>query len=210
MPRAGTGKLLDPMMAIGVVKYGLLLGDSWNPGEIPSWLVALLKGKPPTLRNKNGGSTSTGITKKFIDINKIQIDHLEMNTDTRIVQRTRAVLVSSSGTSFTSRSGKRWVAVAWATSSAPLLQPCCWTLRSYHQRRFPPRAPRRLKMTTSLCGVMVKTPSRFKLPWLRLPGHACLIMVPGKPCSRSHCFRPANIGLPVPASMAHCHTTLPW
>ena len=50
-PRVGTGKLLDPMQAIDVAKYGLLMGDPLNPGEIPSGLVALLTGKPPTPQN---------------------------------------------------------------------------------------------------------------------------------------------------------------
>ena len=92
MPRVGTGKLLDPMKAIDVVKYALLMGDPLRPGEIPSWFVALLKGNPPTFQNKLSAITSTGITKKFLDDNKIQIDHPEMKTYTRIVQRTRAVL----------------------------------------------------------------------------------------------------------------------
>ena len=68
------------------------MGDPLNPGEIPSSFVALLKGKPPTFQNKLSAITSTGITKKLIDDNKFQIDHLEMKTYARIVQRTRAVV----------------------------------------------------------------------------------------------------------------------
>ena len=45
MPRVGTGKLLDPMKAIDVVKWALLMGDTLHLGEIPSWFVALLKGQ---------------------------------------------------------------------------------------------------------------------------------------------------------------------
>ena len=37
MPRVGAGKLLDPMKAIDVVQYALLMGDPLRPGEIPSW-----------------------------------------------------------------------------------------------------------------------------------------------------------------------------
>ena len=36
--------------------------------------------------------TSTGVTKKFIDDNKISIDHPEMRTYQRVVQRVRAVV----------------------------------------------------------------------------------------------------------------------
>ena len=92
MPRVGTGKLLDPMKAIDVVKYALLMGDPLRPKEIPSWFVALLKGNPPTFQNKLSAITATGITKNLLDDNKIQIDHPEMKTYTRIVQRARAVL----------------------------------------------------------------------------------------------------------------------
>ena len=51
----------------------------------------MLKGNPPTFQNKLSAITSTGITKKFLDDKKIQIDHPEMKTYTRLVQRTRAV-----------------------------------------------------------------------------------------------------------------------
>jgi hypothetical protein len=78
MPRVGTGKLLDPMKAIDAVKYALLMGDPMHPVEIPSWFVALLKGNPPTFQNKLSAITSTGITNKLLDDNKIQVDHPEI------------------------------------------------------------------------------------------------------------------------------------
>ena len=80
------------MKAIDVAKYALLMGDPLHLGEIPFWFVDLLKGNPPTFQNKLGAITSTGITKRFLDDNKIQIDPPEMKTYMRIVQRTRAVL----------------------------------------------------------------------------------------------------------------------
>ena len=80
MPCVGTGTLFDPTKASDVVKYALLMGDPLNLGEIPYWLVSLLKNKAPTFQNKLAVITLTGVTNKFIDDNKMQIDHPEMKT----------------------------------------------------------------------------------------------------------------------------------
>ena len=88
-----SGKSLDPKKALDVVKYALVMGNPLKPSETPDWLTNLLKDKPPTLENKlNVVTTTSGFNKKFIDDNKIQIEHPEMKSYQRVVQRVRAVV----------------------------------------------------------------------------------------------------------------------
>ena len=89
MPAVTSGRL-DNKKAIDVVKYAMIMGDPLNPGKTPPWLSGLLAGKPPTMRNKLSAVTANGVTKKWIDDNKVQVDHPELKTYQRIVQRVRA------------------------------------------------------------------------------------------------------------------------
>ena len=87
------GKLLDPKKALDVVKYALVMGNPLKPSDTPEWLTNLLRGKEPTLAKKLvANAATTGFTKKFIDDNKIVIDHPEMKTYQRVIQRVRAVI----------------------------------------------------------------------------------------------------------------------
>ena len=86
-----SGGKLDPKKAIDVVKYALIMGNPLAPADIPPWLNALLKEKPPTFVNKVAAVTQQGVTKNFINDNKITILHPEMKRYPQIMQRARAV-----------------------------------------------------------------------------------------------------------------------
>lgn len=90
MSEMSAGKL-DPKKAIDVVKYALIMGDPLRPADMPSWLAALMNDKPPTFANKVAAVTQQGVTKTFINDNKIQIQHPEMKRYQAIMQRVRAV-----------------------------------------------------------------------------------------------------------------------
>ncbi len=89
MPVTAAG--LDPKKALDVVRYALAMGDPLNPFGVPSWMTGLLRGAPVTPKNKLAAIATAGVTKRFIDDNKIKISHPEMNSYQRVVQRVRAV-----------------------------------------------------------------------------------------------------------------------
>jgi len=87
------GKSLDPKKAIDVVKYALVMGNPLKPHDTPGWLTNMLKGKEPTMENKLAVvSKTSGFTKQFIADNMITIEHPEMKSYQRVVQRVRAVV----------------------------------------------------------------------------------------------------------------------
>ena len=82
---------LDKNKALDIVKFALSLGDPSRPHSCPSWMKNLLQGKPPTFKNKLGALNTPGVTKKFLDDNHVKIEHPEMNSYQRVVQRVRAI-----------------------------------------------------------------------------------------------------------------------
>ena len=62
-----------------------------KPFSTPKWLRRLLQGKAPSLKDKLAAIGGTGVTKRFIDDNKIKVEHPEMSSYQRIVQRVRAL-----------------------------------------------------------------------------------------------------------------------
>ena len=87
-----TPKRLDPKSRLDVVKYALSLSNPLQPSEVPSWLGALLKGKPNTHANRIEALTTQGVTKKFLDKERAAIQHPEMNNYNKVQLRVRAVL----------------------------------------------------------------------------------------------------------------------
>ena len=74
MQRA-TPKLLDEKNRLDVVKYALTLSDPLNPQKVPSWLQGLLAGQPNTQANRIQAIKTPGVTKKWLDQQKVQINH---------------------------------------------------------------------------------------------------------------------------------------
>ena len=85
-------KRLDSKSRLDVVKFAMALSDPLKPNEVPQWMQALLKGKPNTQSNRIDAMTTQGVTKKFLDKNKADIRHPEMNNYNKIQLRVRAVL----------------------------------------------------------------------------------------------------------------------
>ena len=81
----------DKTKALDIVKYALALGDPHKPFSTPEWLGRLLQGKEPSLKNKLAVIGGKGVNKRFIDDNKIKVEHPEMSSYQRIVQRVRAI-----------------------------------------------------------------------------------------------------------------------
>ena len=85
-------KRLDSKSRLDVVKYAMSLVDPLKPDEVPTWMAALLNGKPNTHANRIEALTTQGVTKKHLDKVKAEIFHPEMNTYNKIQLRVRAVL----------------------------------------------------------------------------------------------------------------------
>ena len=76
--------------ALDVVKYALALGDPHKPFDTPDWLRSLLQGQDPSFKNKLAVIGKV-VNKKFLEDNMVKVEHPEMSTYQRIVQRVRAV-----------------------------------------------------------------------------------------------------------------------
>ena len=91
MPGRTSGKL-DNKKAIDVVKYALALGNPVAPHITANWLRSLLQDRPPTFLNKIDALCVKGVNKKFFDMQKVKIQHPEMNSYQRVVTRVRALI----------------------------------------------------------------------------------------------------------------------
>ena len=80
----------DKTKALDVVNYALALRDPHKPFGTPDWLQSLLQGQEPSFKNKLA-VIGICVNKKFIEDNKAKVEHPEMSTYQRIVQRVRAV-----------------------------------------------------------------------------------------------------------------------
>ena len=80
----------DKTKALDVVNYALALRDPHKPFGTPDWLQSLLQGQEPSFKNKLA-VIGICVNKKFIEDNKAKVEHPEMSTYQRIVQRVRVV-----------------------------------------------------------------------------------------------------------------------
>jgi hypothetical protein len=101
---------LDPPKTLDVAKYAKMLGNPIRPYFVEGWLENLLNIKHPTFDDKVDAVTTTGVNTQFLSDCKDTIHHPEMNNYIQEVDvASRALKVSTSGTSSTSLSWRRFL-----------------------------------------------------------------------------------------------------